>query len=86
MNKNMFLLAMLSLAFGVFAETQNSATVSGDDSPKRAQKPAQRILSEPQEAKPVSGSTDSSWKLTQKKTENAAEQDKKSDTSAVPSV
>lgn len=80
MNKNMFLLVMLSLAFGMSAEMQNSSTVSDESTQRKTRQPAQRILSEPQEAKPVSGSTDSSWKLTQQKKENTAEQENKEGT------
>lgn len=60
MNKNLVLIAMLALGItGVSAENK---------------KPAQRILSEPQrEAKPVSPSTDLSWKKVQ---ENAKPQEK----------
>ena len=73
MNKNMFLFLVMFPSFGLLAAAQNMPTESTSSLHKKNTQPAQRILSEPQQAKPVSGTTDSSWKLTQEKKDKLKE-------------
>jgi len=74
----MLLFVVMLSSFGLVAAAKNMSTESTGSLQKKNTQPVQRILSEPQQVKPVSGTTDSSWKLTQEKKDKLKEDEEES--------